>query len=262
MGGDNVAVKGVGTLRWTFDDNNGLSHIFLIPGLLYIPDSPARLFLPQHWAQERKDDAPVCNGTWQATFADHVLLVWGQQKYRKKIDLDKSNVATFTTSAGCKNFTIFRACLDAEGEETASKDSPGSYTAFNATLIKDDEGDNINDESEVDDPEDDETIIPVSTNQNPARDDQNNDEDGTGYSKATGHHDTSDDTYQNIPVVEDVEDDAFDGKLKPSSEVLLWHYRLGHIPLSRLQTMAKEGLLPKRLSTCRVPKCASCIYGK
>ena len=262
MGGDNVAVKGVGTLRWTFDDENGISHIFLIPGSLYIPDSPARLFSPQHWAQERKDDSPVRNGTWQATFADHVLLVWGQQKYRKKIELDKSNVATFTTSAGCKNFRIFRACLDAEGKDIAPTGSPGSYTAFDATLIEDDEDINVNNESEVGDPEDDETINPGSTNQNPARDDQNNDEDGPGYSKSTGHHDTSYDTYQNIPVVEDAEDDAFDGKLKPSSEVLLWHYRLGYIPFSRLQTMAKEGLLPKRLATCRVPKCASCIYGK
>jgi hypothetical protein len=164
MGGDNVAVKGVGTLRWTFDDENGLSHIFLIPGSLYIPDSPARLFSPQHWAQERKDDVPVRNGTWQATFADHVLLVWGQQKYRKKIEFDKSNVATFTTSAGCKNFRIFRACLDAEGDETASKDSPGQYTAFDATLIEDDEDDDVNDESAVENPEDDETIMPVSTN--------------------------------------------------------------------------------------------------
>ena len=75
MGGDKVAVTAVGTIRWTFDDDNGTSHAFLIPGSLYIPESPARLFSPQHWAQERKDHCPKRNGTWQATFADHVLLV-------------------------------------------------------------------------------------------------------------------------------------------------------------------------------------------
>ena len=74
MGGDNVAVKAVGTIRWTFDDDDEVSHAFLIPGSLYIPDYPARLFLPQHWAQERKDNMPQKNGTWQATFADHVML--------------------------------------------------------------------------------------------------------------------------------------------------------------------------------------------
>ena len=52
MGGDRVAVSAVGTIRWTFDDDAGVSHALLIPGWLYIPDSPARLFSPQHWAQE------------------------------------------------------------------------------------------------------------------------------------------------------------------------------------------------------------------
>ena len=89
MGGDKVAVTAIGTLRWTFDDDDGVAHSFLIPGSLYIPESPARLFSPQHWAQERKDNVPEKNGTWQATFADHVKLVWGQQKFNRTIPLDK-----------------------------------------------------------------------------------------------------------------------------------------------------------------------------
>ena len=96
MGGDKVAVAAVGTIRWTFDDDDGISHAFLIPGSLYIPDSPARLFSPQHWAQERKDNVPKRDGTWQATFADHIMLVWGQETYRKRIPFDKANVATFS----------------------------------------------------------------------------------------------------------------------------------------------------------------------
>ena len=83
-----------------------------------------------------------------------------------------------------------------------------------------------------------------------------------GYTKTSGHHDTSYDAYKNVAVVEDVEEDSFAGKLTATAELLLWHFRLGHVPFSRLLNMAKEGLLPKRLSNCRVPKCSSCIYGK
>jgi hypothetical protein len=62
MGGDKMAVTAVGTVKWRVDDEDGVSHLFLIPGSLYIPDSPARLFSPQHWAQESKDDVPMKMG--------------------------------------------------------------------------------------------------------------------------------------------------------------------------------------------------------
>ena len=258
MGGDKVAVSAIGTIRWTFDDDNGVSHAFLIPGSLYIPDSPARLFSPQHWAQERKDDFPKRNGTWQATFADHVKLVWGQEKFSRKIPLDKSNVATFSTTAGCKNFRVFQACLEATEDEDSEY---GPFTAFDATLIEDDEDDFTTEPTASENNANDEASI--FTVQRPRRlQGQRGDEksEDPGYSKTTGNHDTSYDKY--TATIEDEIEDEFDGKLKPTTELMLWHYRLGHVPFSRLQTMAKTGLLPRRLSDCRVPKCAACIYGK
>jgi hypothetical protein len=158
MGGDIVAVTGVGTIRWTIDDDMGTAHSFLIPGPLYIPDSPTRLFSPQHWAQERKDDYPERNGSWQATFSDHVMLVWGQKKFRKKIPFDKSNVATFTTTPGCKNFRLFRACLEATNED---KIDACKCVAFDATLIEDDEDDEVT-EQQSEYHEDDASIEPVT----------------------------------------------------------------------------------------------------
>jgi Reverse transcriptase (RNA-dependent DNA polymerase) len=47
----------------------------------------------------------------------------------------------------------------------------------------------------------------------------------------------------------------------PRQELLLWHYRLGHIPMSRLQHMAKQGDLPARLASCPKPEHASCRFG-
>ena len=260
MGGDKVAVAAVGTIRWTFDDDDGMSHAFVIPGSLYIPESPARLFSPQHWAQERKDNVPKKNGTWQATFADHVMLVWGQEAYRKRIPFDKANVATFSTTSGCKQFRIFRACLeDADGDQEERE----SFMAFDATLIVDDEDDEqIPDKQDM---SDDESITPIpergsTTHERSVRDED--DDDDVGYTKTTGHHDTSYEKYKDVATIEDFPEDEFEGRMRPTSEIMLWHNRLGHIPFSRLQTMAKTGLLPRRLSDCRLPKCASCIYGK
>ena len=268
MGGDNVAVTAVGTIRWSFDDDNGMTHTFLIPGSLYIPSSPARLFSPQHWAQERKDDHPNKNGTYQATFADHVKLVWGQQKFSRQIPFDKSNVATFETSPECKNFRLSRACLDAVDDDEEAKPE-GSFTAFDANLIVDDEDKDDLVVATVDDTdEDDKSIVPIlqvggtSDQQRAVQASSVDNDSGTGYTKTNVHHDTSFDHYHDVATIEDVENDDFDGKLKPTSELLLWHCRLGHVPFSRLISMAKNGLLPKRLSDCRIPKCAGCLYGK
>jgi hypothetical protein len=256
MGGDMVAVKAVGTIRWAFDDDDGVSHFFLIPGTLYIPASPARLFSPQHWTQERKDNFPKKDGTWQATFADHVKLIWEQEKFSRKIPFDKSNVATFSTTAGCKQFRLFQACLASAEDAEEEK----GLTAFDATLIVDDEDDEEPERYPAPTGEegDDKALI-VPIRQFPrGSDDQQPDHEDPGYAPGTGHHETLYDKYNTVATVEDV----FAGKLKPTAEILLWHYRLGHIPFSRLQTMAKDGLLPRRLSDCRLPKCASCIYGK
>ena len=44
--------------------------------------------------------------------------------------------------------------------------------------------------------------------------------------------------------------------------LLQWHHRLGHLSFSRIQQMAKQGLLPKRLANTRVLRCAGCLCGK
>ena len=48
----------------------------------------------------------------------------------------------------------------------------------------------------------------------------------------------------------------------PTNQLLIWHYRLNHLPFSRLQTMAQNGELPTSLKECTVPQCAACNYAK
>ena len=45
-------------------------------------------------------------------------------------------------------------------------------------------------------------------------------------------------------------------------ELLRYHYDFGHLPFTKLQQMAKDGILPKRLAKCHIPVCSACQYDK
>lgn len=121
-----------------------------------------------------------------------------------------------------------QACLESVDE---SETKAGSFTAFDATLIVDNEDNEpILSTSNADA----EPIVTVHRS-SPNRDDDNGPaEEDEGCASDTGHHLTSYDRYKNVATIQNIEDDAFDGKLKPTGEILLWHYRLGHVPFSRL----------------------------
>ena len=40
------------------------------------------------------------------------------------------------------------------------------------------------------------------------------------------------------------------------------HHRFQHISFSKLQEMACQGILPRRLAHCKIPSCSTCLYGK
>jgi GAG-pre-integrase domain len=49
--------------------------------------------------------------------------------------------------------------------------------------------------------------------------------------------------------------------MDPTSEMLFLHYKLGHISFQKIRQLAKDGLVPKKFLKCRIPTCASCMYG-
>ena len=48
----------------------------------------------------------------------------------------------------------------------------------------------------------------------------------------------------------------------PEAELLMAHHRFQHISFSKLQEMAHQGILPRRLAQCKIPSCSTCLYGK
>ena len=47
----------------------------------------------------------------------------------------------------------------------------------------------------------------------------------------------------------------------PQADLLRWHYRLGHAKFTLLKHLVRLDILPRRLATAKVPKCASCLCG-
>jgi hypothetical protein len=48
---------------------------------------------------------------------------------------------------------------------------------------------------------------------------------------------------------------------EPQTEMLRWHYILGHLSFQRIKRMAQLGILPKKLAQVTPPKCAGCLFG-
>ena len=47
-----LTAVGKGTLKWRYQDDEGVSHTFRIPNSLYVPKAPMCILSPQHWSQE------------------------------------------------------------------------------------------------------------------------------------------------------------------------------------------------------------------
>ena len=73
-----LTAVGKGTLKWKWQDDEGVTHTFKIPNFLYVPKAPMRILFPQHWSQEVHDKSPDPHGTWCATYNDRCMLYWKQ----------------------------------------------------------------------------------------------------------------------------------------------------------------------------------------
>lgn len=241
FGGTTTPIKHTGTVRWLVDDDEGISREILIPNSYHVPDAPSRLLSPQHWAQEARDSSPSPNGTWCATYADSIVLHWNQRKHLKTISLDDSsqNVATMWSSSGYNKFVAYDASVH-------------QPLCFDTHIVSDDEDefDASNDEEE---PPDMHEHADELHNPQPSSMLRN-------QGLVTDFNLNADDTDNIRPTA--IEPDTDDYGLDASALMLRWHHKLAHIPMRRLQLMAERGQLPKQLAKCRVPTCASCIYGK
>lgn len=232
FGNTETTITHTGTIAWNIMDDQGTTQQIQIPNSLYVPEGGVRLLSPQHWAQEMSpndNDEIDEQEVWCITNKNNIILHWnkGNNKKTIKLDKDKSNTATMWSTTGNNNYMSFQSEFN---------DNNMATMCFSTEILDDDDYDD--DEIE----HMDEAIPNIE-----------------GISSiSTG----SDDVPSDMIDLHIQEDEEPSTKITPTEELLMWHDRLAHMPMRRIQRLAQRGILPKRLSKCNVPICPGCLYGK
>jgi hypothetical protein len=220
----------VGTAKWLIVNDQGRKHELLVPGTRFQKDPPFCLLSPQHVAQVYNDPQSTC-----FTLMDKVIFEWGKGKWRRTLPLHQSsNVALMWPAPGYKKFYAIAA----------------QYMP--AHIIPDDD-----DEEELASNDDD--SISESTIQPSQLEEQTNDDNLPMTTMSQREQ----------PIIIEFSDNVDQQQIKTPTNVTYkqaalrrCHERLNHMPFSRLQSMAKQGLLPRYFADVEAPMCASCAYGK
>ena len=237
-----------------------MMHTFEIPNSYDVPACELRLLRPQHWAQTQ---LPVERATSQCiTLSSNVYLRWtkGDENYELTLPRNRKgyNVGTLYSHPGYNKYDIFRQAAEIK---IADDKNP---IAILAHLISNDED---NEESNIE-PQKGPTpiIIPkgkhwnqeISSIQTP----EDNPRDLHLSTEQKGI------TTWDLPaVIEDndtsiIVDEEDQQESTPEAELLMAHHRFQHISFSKLQEMARQGILPRRLADCKIPSCSACLFGK
>jgi len=239
-----------GTIQWEIEDDEGAVHTITLPGSLYIKDSPSRILSPQHWSKVAKDESPQHNGTWCATYKDRVVLQWNQRRHTRTIRLDSTNVASLRTASGYTRSLAFLAATDS----TVSEGGDEEFITYDLHMISDDEGDD--EQSQSSQGQDEETFYDAEST---AQDTEPIQSPREGPLLTTFDI-NGDKAKQKRPSIITDEEDIM--PQDASAEFLRWHHRLGHISSKKIRILATQGILPRRLATCQIPLCTSCLFGK
>ena len=257
-----------GTLRWQWADDLGKKHTFEIPNSYYVPSCELRLLSPQHWAQTR--NAADRETTRCITSSKNIYLRWtlGEENYELTLSLNKrgSNVGTLYSHPGYNKYDLF--CQSAAITIADDKDP----IALPAHLISDDE------DIQQDNIEPQRGPSPITIPKNPLLTRPKKRErtqsaisehtpDETPRELHLSPEQTGMSTHKLPAVIEDDDtsilvDEEDRQASTPEAELLIAHYRFQHISFSKLQEMARQGILPRKLAHCKIPSCSACLYGK
>ena len=237
FGGSRTTGVMVGTLKWSWCDDKGKPHSFIIPNSYYVKDSDSRLLSPQHWAKSMNDKSH--QGTGEFTSSRTCTLYWNKRKNTLTIPLtNNTNVANIHMTPGYRGYAQY--CQQAEVEDNADADKCIiiAHTAqieareYNKTVAHPvpRTGSDAKAWQQLENPQlcDFDLNGPTSSQvPNPKRE--------------TNHNEVMSRTSHNM---------------------LKLHQRMGHIPFRKLQLLAKEGSIPREYANCDIPVCTSCEYAK
>ena len=229
----------IGTLMWPLQDDNGVTHRFPIPGNYLCKEGGMRLFSPQHWAKVMKDKNPHGTGAW--TSPSQVVLYWKGRKYKKTIPLDPhSNVADMYLAPGYSRYTKFCQSMCVDPETLPAE----TNVVVDPAIIPPDEEDQSSanvPQDLSDDWQEEKPLIPREFNLS---------------------RPPTETEREHAPQIITDEEDVQEMQSTPAAELLRYHQRFGHLSFKKLEWMARKGIIPKNLATCKPPFCSSCAYAK
>jgi hypothetical protein len=110
-----LVIRGIRTFKFKIKDDDGKMHKIKVPNTLFLPDLRRCLLLPQHWAQEARDNYPLPRGTRMESNEENCILVWRQGTYKKTIPFNPTSNMMIMHSASlscayCAFATTFESC--------------------------------------------------------------------------------------------------------------------------------------------------------
>ena len=240
FGGSRTTNVKTGTIKWSWLDDNGKSHDFKIPNSLYVPSGSVRLLSPQHWAMEinGKNRKKIGEAGCQ-TVGDSATLFWNNKKNKLTVPMcRRTNVATLQSAPGYEKYKLF--CQQAEADD----DTDYPIIAEPSQVFTDDEEEQQDELNKHDQPK------KVTW---PEGDSKLN----SSENKLQGVVENS----QRARIITS-ESDIHIKRENDAAELLAIHCRCGHIGFSRLQEMARQGIINSKFAKCQLPVCSSCLYAQ
>jgi hypothetical protein len=244
-------ISGQGTFKFNIADNNGKVHAIKIPNSLYVPNLKRCHLSPQNWAQEAGDEQ-----TWMGNYRDSCVLNWRGGK--KIVPFQPmTNVPVFYTASSSRSYRAFAVTFEAKEAPYIRRERvlefPGRRDLMDDIVPEEfvaEENLNYNKEVSVNEgvSEDDKTIK-MSNLPSPPADESPLEVILSGAL-----------TFDPSPHQEQGEDTQL-AAAGDQTELVRWHYHLGHLPFSKLKQLALNGEIPKKLAKARPPTCAGCLFG-
>ena len=235
FGGSKTQNVKIGTIQWSWMDDNGKSHQFTIPNSYYVPEGKVRLLSPQHWAKSvTGNNRNRIKGTGCETLGDTVTLFWSDKRYKLTVPLcRKTNVATISSTPGYSRFKIFCQQAEIDYEDTI-KDPIIAEPSEAAT-----DGDNHYVPNKNDRYESDDRIW---------LEDKSN-------------------KYFDLQAKKKAKEDFTHTEIEQhqrtlASEFLSIHQRCGHIGFDKLKEMSKQGIIHRKFRNAPTPVCTACMHAK
>ena len=225
----------VGTLKWRFQDDTGVTHKFHIKDSLLITDGTMQLLLPLHFASSCDDTNFDMEKFCSTQFWNRYILWWDKNgQYTKTIYNTRTlNVPTFYTAPSNQSFISYSAKFE------PSDDVAKENVVFELQSEEEDEVNGIQELSKE--------IKDIDIQQVDKKLQQTLLKPEDGCSVETNKDDNVSLDYNCVTAS------------TRDAEFMHWHYCLGHMNYKKMKRLAVLGYLPQRFSKVDV-KCKYKIY--